>query len=176
MNFTRQSISGSFLFECQPAIDVRGRFIMTWDEKVFRDADISFRPVSACHSHNDATGTLRGMHYQESPNAQSKLVCCSRGAVFDVTVDLRTDSKSYLKWNAIELREGDGLSLYIPSGCAHGFLTLEPSSTVAYLIEGDYHPESSRVLRWNDPVVGVPWPCRDPILSHKDRHAADYQR
>lgn len=116
------------------------------------------------------------MHYQKSPHAQSKLVSCSRGALLDVTVDLRAESTSYLTWEAIKLREGDGLSLYIPSGCAHGFLTLEPSSSVAYLIEGDYRPESSRVLRWDDPVVGIHWPCKHPILSDKDRRAADYQQ
>jgi dTDP-4-dehydrorhamnose 3,5-epimerase len=149
---------------------------MIWDDRAFRDAGIAFRPVSACHSHNDAAGTLRGLHYQARPHGQTKLVCCSQGSVLDVTVDLRVDSTAYLMWDAIELREGDGLSLYIPSGCAHGFLTLEPSSTVAYLIEGDYRPESGRVLRWDDPAVGIRWPCKDAILSDKDRHAADYQR
>lgn len=176
MTFSSRSITGSFVFACPPATDSRGRFSMNWDDQVFREAGIMFRPVSACHSYNESTRTLRGMHYQESPHAQSKLVCCSRGAVLDVTVDLRAESTSYLTWEAIELREGDGLSLYIPSGCAHGFLTLEPASTVAYLIEGEYRPESSRVLRWDDPAVGIPWPCTDPILSDKDRHAADYQR
>jgi dTDP-4-dehydrorhamnose 3,5-epimerase len=149
---------------------------MNWDDQVFREAGIMFRPVSACYSYNESTRTLRGMHYQESPHAQSKLVCCSRGAVLDVIVDLRRESASHLAWEAIELREGDGLSLYIPSGCAHGFLTLEAASTVAYLIEGEYRPESSRVLRWDDLAVGIPWPCTDPILSDKDRHAADYQQ
>jgi dTDP-4-dehydrorhamnose 3,5-epimerase len=176
MTFSSRSIAGSFVFACPPVSDARGQFSMSWDAKVFRDAGIVFRPVSACHSFNAATSTLRGLHYQVSPYGQSKLVCCSRGAVLDVTVDLRGDSTSYLTWDAIELREGDGLSLYIPEGCAHGFLTLEAASMVAYLIEGEYQPESRRVLRWDDPAVRIPWPCMDPILSDMDRHAADYQQ
>ena len=174
MNFIPRSIAGSFLCACPPATDARGRFCMLWDADIFRAAGIAFSPTSACHSHNESAGTLRGMHYQDSPYEQSKLVSCSQGAVLDVLVDLRRGSSTHLAWEAIELREDDGLSLFIPRGCAHGFLTLEPASTVAYLLDGEYRPESSRVLRWDDPAVGITWPCLTPILSDKDRHAAAY--
>lgn len=174
MQFTPRSIPGVLLFNCQPAKDSRGRFCMLWDADVFRAAGITFDPSSACHSHNDLSGTLRGMHYQEAPHAQAKLVNCSHGAILDVIVDLRRDSASHLAWEAIELQEGDGQSLFIPPGCAHGFLTLEPASSVAYLLDGEYRPESGRVFRWDDPAAGIQWPCSAPILSDKDRHAADY--
>jgi len=176
MKFTSRSIPGSILFSCPPAADARGRFSMLWDAEAFRAAGIDFSPTSACHSHNESAGTLRGMHYQASPHEQSKLVTCSRGAVLDVIVDLRCGSGTRFNWEAIELREGDGLSLFIPRGCAHGFLTLEPASTVAYLLDGEYRPEHGRVLRWDDPAVGINWPCSSPILSDKDRLAAAYSK
>lgn len=147
---------------------------MMWDADAFRDAGIVFVPTSACHSHNAAAATLRGLHYQIQPHGQSKLVACTRGAILDVVVDLRRESPCYLAWDAVELREGDGVSLFIPRGCAHGYVTLEPSSTVAYLLDGEYRPEHGRILRWDDPAIGIEWPCSAPTLSDRDRLAADF--
>lgn len=176
MTVTSGSLPGLRILSCPPAADERGYFSMVWDSQELRNAGIEFRPTSACHSYNEQVHTLRGMHYQEPPDAQAKLIACTRGAVLDVAVDLRKDSPRYLSWAAIELREGTGVSVYIPSGCAHGFVTLEPRSTVSYLLDGEYRPESGRVLRWNDPAVGIQWPCDSPILSDRDRLAPLHER
>lgn len=130
-----------------------------------------FQPESASHSYNTTKGTVRAFHFQQSPHEQAKLVSCVSGKIWDVMVDLREGSPTQFQWDAIELTAGDGKSLYIPAGCAHGFATLEDNSTVAYLIEGDYVAEASCVLRWNDPTLNVPWPVKNPILSEKDRNA-----
>jgi dTDP-4-dehydrorhamnose 3,5-epimerase len=176
MNVSKTSLPDVMIFACPPAADERGHFSMNWDERRFREAGVDFSPTSACHSHNESAGTLRGMHYQEPPHAQAKVVCCTRGAILDVVVDLRIGTPTHLRWHAIELREGDGMSVFIPRGCAHGFLTLEPRSTVSYLLDGEYQPQSARVLRWDDPAVGIHWPCRDPILSLRDRQAPLYRQ
>ena len=157
---------------CLPAYtDHRGVFEPTWDSDMFQTLGIAFRPESAAHSYNIAEGTIRAFHYQSDPFAQSKLVSCVSGRIWDVAVDLRRDSPGYLQWSAVELSAACGNSHFIPAGCAHGFLTLSDASTVAYLIEGPYRPEAAKTLRWNDPALGVPWPIEEPILSIKDRNA-----
>jgi dTDP-4-dehydrorhamnose 3,5-epimerase len=168
-------LPGAWLVTQPPFRDARGAFEVFWESADFLAAGISFAPVSAHHSHNEKAGTLRGMHFQRPPHAQTKLVSCARGAILDVIVDLRPDSPAYLRWIATELTAGSGCALYIPRGCAHGFVTLTDHATVAYLIEGDYHPEAAGTLRWDDPVVGIQWPTREPILSDRDRSAPDYQ-
>ncbi len=119
--------------------------------------------------------TLRGFHFQKSPYGQAKLVSCVSGKALDVIVDLRRDSSSFGNWHATELEAASGKSIYIPAGCAHGFLTLEPNTTIAYLIEGEYLPQAGRVLRWNDPKLAVAWPVTDPILSDKDAAAPGWE-
>src|SRR5258708_23813644 len=153
----------------------RGQFAGELELEAFRNAEIFFSPWSACHSYNYKRGTLRGLHYQRSPYEQAKLVTCVSGKVWDVIVDLRPSSPSYLQWDAIELEESSGVSIYVPRGCAHGFITLRDHSTVGYLIEGAYRPESVGILRWDDPAVSIPWPVKDPILSDADRSAPDYK-
>ena len=132
---------------------------------------IPFKPISAHHSYNTKIGTMRAFHYQSEPHGQAKLVTCVSGRVWDVMVDLRSASPTRYQWAATELVAGDGQSVYIPSGCAHGFVTLEDHSTVAYLIEGEYKEEASTAVRWDDPTLAVTWPIEDPILSKKDRTA-----
>jgi dTDP-4-dehydrorhamnose 3,5-epimerase len=111
------------------------------------------------------------MHYQVSPHTQAKVVTCVAGKVCDVIADLRPSSPTYLKWDAIELEEASGLSVYVPRGCAHGFMALRDQSTIAYLIEGTYCPEAGRIFRWDDPALNIQWPMSDPILSHADQTA-----
>jgi len=175
MNAIELQIAGVKLLEELSASDFRGEFEVFWESGEFFAAGISFVPVSACHSYNEKPWTLRGMHFQRAPHDQAKLVSCVRGAVSDVVVDLRCDSPTYLRWVSAELTEASGQALYIPHGCAHGFLTMQDHTTVAYLIEGDYCPEATGTLRWNDPAVGIEWPTRDPILSERDRMAPDFQ-
>jgi len=111
------------------------------------------------------------MHYQHDPHAQAKLVSCVGGAVYDVFVDLRKDSPTYLQWHAEELKEGSGKSVFIPAGCAHGFISLTDNATVSYLIEGAYAPQAAATLRWNDAAIGIQWPFDPIIISVKDREA-----
>jgi len=175
MNYSTLKIEGSFLFTDPVFQDVRGAFEVFWEAADFEKTGFKFQPVSAHHSYNIKKGTLRGMHYQSFPHYQSKLVSCVSGAVYDVMVDMRVDSPTYLKWEAMELSAGCGNSIYIPAGCAHGFVTLEENTTIAYLIEGAYKPEAAATVRWNDPVIGIQWPITDPILSDRDRNAPDFK-
>lgn len=160
------SVIISDLFE-----DNRGAFESIWENHKPVLADRSFKPSSTNFSYNTHKFTLRGMHYQLSPYQQSKLVTCVHGKLLDVVVDLRKKSVTYKKWTAFELTARSGKSVFIPRGCAHGFLTLEDHTTLAYLIEGKYMPEHSGVLHWRDPEIAIRWPIDNPILSEKDRLA-----
>ena len=151
--------------------DKRGVFESIWEDHQPILSGIKFEPSSASLSHNTNKLTLRGMHYQESPYQQAKLVTCVNGKLLDVVVDLRKESPSYKSWASYVLAAQSGKSLFIPRGFAHGFLTLEENTTVAYLIEGRYMPAQSRVLSWNDPEIGIDWPVDDPILSDLDKFA-----
>lgn len=175
MPFSLLKIAGSGIFSMPVFCDERGVFEASWEMPDLEKEGIHFHPVSACHSYNPKKGTLRGMHYQSSPHGQAKLVSCVAGSMYDVFVDLRPGSTTYLKWSATELSAGCGKSIYIPAGCAHGFITLTDDTTVAYLIEGDYMPQAAAVLRWNDPFVGIEWPSfTSLIMSDKDRNIPDF--
>jgi len=151
--------------------DGRGAFESIWEDHQAIIDGIEFVPSSANFSHNTNKMTLRGMHYQASPYGQSKLVICVSGKLWDVVVDLREESPTYKSWSAVELTARSGKALYIPRGCAHGFLTLKDNTTLSYLIEGRYLPEYSRVLNWNDPEIGIEWPHDNLIMSDKDKLA-----
>ncbi len=114
------------------------------------------------------------MHFQKSPHGQTKLVSCVSGRAWDVIVDLRKESSTFGQWCGIELSAASGRSVLVPPGCAHGFVTLEPNTTIAYLIEGPYRPERARSLRWDDETVGIEWPCDSPILSETDASAPSW--
>jgi dTDP-4-dehydrorhamnose 3,5-epimerase len=174
MEITLLKIHGSFICSSNNFQDARGIFESGWEKADFDKANISFNPGSACHSYNHKKGVLRGMHYQSSPYPQSKLVSCVSGKVFDVLIDLRPHSPTYLLWDSAELSAGSGKSVFIPAGCAHGFVTLEENSTVFYLIEGDYNPSVAGTVRWNDSRISINWPIADPILSERDKNAPDY--
>ncbi|GAA5510421.1 hypothetical protein Rcae01_05929 [Novipirellula caenicola] len=149
---------------------------MFWERDLLSPQSISFSPTNANHSYNTHTGTLRGMHFQKSPHGQTKLVSCVSGKAWDVMVDLRDDSSTFGKWHATKLSAASGQAVLIPAGCGHGFVTLEPNTTIAYLIEGQYMPDQGRVLRWNDPTVAINWPVKDPVLSDKDAAAPDWDQ
>jgi dTDP-4-dehydrorhamnose 3,5-epimerase len=154
--------------------DERGSFEVPWERHEMDSWGIQFNPVSSALSFNVRSGTLRGLHYQTAPHSQSKVVSCASGRVLDVIADLRPESPSYLRWAATELRAGSGRSVYVPSGYAHGFLTLSENATVLYLLEGEYKPEAAATVRWNDPLLGICWPNETPILSDRDRLAGDF--
>jgi dTDP-4-dehydrorhamnose 3,5-epimerase len=175
MKFTQLPISGSYLIEEESFTDNRGSFAETWENLKYSNNGIIFSPSNSCLSLNHRKGTLRGLHYQEEPFGQSKLVSCATGSIYDVILDLRKGSPSYKQWHALGLSAFDGKAVYIPKGCAHGFITHVDGSVVSYLIEGEYNAAAAKAIRWNDPAFGIEWPTYDLIMSEKDKNMSNYQ-
>lgn len=150
--------------------DNRGFFSETWNRAAFAEAGIEADFVQDNHSLSATVGTLRGLHFQIPPFAQAKLVRVSRGAIFDVAVDIRTSSPTYGKWVGAELSAENWAQMYVPKGFAHGFVTLLPDTEVQYKVDAPYAPEHDRGIAWNDPAIAVDWPLegRAPVLSGKD--------
>jgi dTDP-4-dehydrorhamnose 3,5-epimerase len=177
MKFTETEIRGVVLVESEPHGDERGTFVRIWDTAVFADHGLNARPAQWSLSSNTRAGTLRGMHYQDEPHAEAKLVRCIRGAMYDVALDLRRDSPSFKRWVAVELRAGDARALYIPEGLAHGFQTLEDETEVLYAISAPYEASASRGVRWDDPAFGIEWPeAADRVISERDRTWPDFSQ
>jgi dTDP-4-dehydrorhamnose 3,5-epimerase len=175
MRFEETRISGVTLITPDLFADERGFFARTWGLDVFEANGIDARVVQRNLSYNRHAGTLRGMHYQLPPHGEAKLVSCLTGRVFDVAIDLRSDSPTFGKWFGAELSAGTGVMLYIPKGCAHGYQALEPESNVEYLITEFYHPESVAGVRWNDPSFGVRWPVEPTVMNERDRSWPDFE-
>lgn len=148
--------------------DDRGSFGRLFDEALFRLRGLDPALAQASFSYNIAAGTLRGMHYQRDPWAETKLVRCTRGKVFDVIVDLRTGSPTRLGWFGVELDERTHNAIYVPVGFAHGFVTLTADAEVHYQISTPYHPDSSAGLRWDDPLLAIDWPVEPSVISERD--------
>ena len=174
MKFIDTPLPGAYLIEPEPVIDERGFFARTWCAEEFRLRGLNSNLAQCGLSSNARRGTLRGMHYQREPYSEAKLVRCCTGAIYDVALDLRPASPTYLQWFAEELTATNHRMLYIPEGCAHGFQTLVDASEVFYQISQAYHPESARGVRWDDPQFGIEWPVRNPIISPRDLAFADY--
>jgi dTDP-4-dehydrorhamnose 3,5-epimerase len=174
MEFSPLNLYGTFLVHDKIFQDDRGIFTETWEKSQFKKIGVNFTVSNSCFSYNKAIGTLRGLHYQEEPYEQSKIVTCAAGSIFDVIVDLRKDSATYLQSQAIEITAFKGVAIYIPKGCAHGFVTLENHTVVNYLIEGDYVPNSAKVIRYNDPLFAIKWPGSNFIISKKDLNTPDF--
>jgi len=153
--------------------DLRGDFCTFWEEGNGLPLH-PFIPSSFLLSKNTMPQTLRGMHFQRHPHGQTKLVSCVRGSIYDVVLDLRPNSPTFRKWQAIQLDSTTPQAIFIPTGCAHGFLTLESETWIAYLIEGHYVPGSGGVVRWDDPSFSIEWPSSNPTMSDKDRYAPDF--
>ena len=151
--------------------DNRGAFMEAYNRRDFEAAGIAGEFVQDSHSHSVDQGILRGLHFQAPPNAQAKLVRVLRGRIFDVTVDIRKGSPTYGQHVSVELDAVSGQQVYIPTGFAHGFLTLEPDTEIAYKLSDYYSPENDRGLRWDDPALGIDWPLAGavPVLSDKDK-------
>lgn len=168
MKIIETDIPGPLIIEPRVVRDARGFFMETWNDTAFREAGLSFSFVQDNHSHSQK-GVLRGLHFQ-NPGAQGKLVRVSRGAVFDVAVDLRWSSPFFGKWIGVELSAQNHRMLWVPKGFAHGFLTLEDHTDFVYKCTAPYAPEAEHTLAWNDPALGIAWPLEDvvPIISDKD--------
>lgn len=148
--------------------DERGSFGRIYCEQEMAAAGIPFRIAQANISRNKARHTLRGLHMQHAPHGEPKIVSCSRGRIWDVAVDLREDSPTCRRWLAFELHEGGDCALHLPTGVAHGFLTLDPDSEVHYLMGAPYVPGAATGIRWDDPAIGIDWPAEPAVISNRD--------
>lgn len=168
MKFTETSIPGAYLVEMEPLADERGFFARSWCSDEFARHGLNAKLVQCNISYNRKRGTLRGMHYQAEPFPEAKLVRCTKGAIYDVILDLRRDSTAFKRWEAFELSAANRHMLYIPEGVAHGLQTLEDDSEVFYQMSEYYHPECADGVRWDDPAFGIKWPLPEPVISLRD--------
>lgn len=169
MLFSDIGVAGAKLIGPDCHEDDRGRFFRAWCVREFAEHGIDFSPVQANIAYSRQKGTIRGMHYQEAPAVEAKLVRCTRGAIYDVVVDLRRESPTYGKWHAAELSAGNGRMLYVPEGCAHGCQTLESDTEIYYMTSQFYTPSAVRGVRFDDPAFGISWPLPVAAASEQDR-------
>ncbi|EHQ91868.1 dTDP-4-dehydrorhamnose 3,5-epimerase [Desulfosporosinus youngiae] len=155
--------------------DQRGFFYEAYSEKALHEVGIEFIAKQENHIRNEYVGVIRGLHFQNAPYAQAKIVRCTKGHVADVAVDLRKDSPTYLKWVMVELSARNRKQLYIPKGFAHGVISREPYSEIQYYVDETYCPRADRTVRFDDPLIGVKWDIETPILSAKDQSAPLYK-
>lgn len=176
MIFRETEVAGAFVVELDPRADERGFFARAFCREEFTDHGLN-PVVEQCNvSFSTAAGTLRGMHFQLPPHAEAKLVRCTRGALWDVALDLRPDSPTYLRWTGVELTAENRRMLYVPEGCAHGFQTLQPETEAFYQVSAAYAPDAERGYRWDDPAFGIDWPAAaHRTLSPKDESWPDYE-
>ncbi len=164
-------LKGTFEITLKPHLDSRGFFMRTFDESIFRENEIERKWVQENHSRSEEKGIIRGLHFQLPPFSETKLVRCIKGAILDVFVDLRKDSSTFGKWDAIELSEENKKMVFIPRGFAHGFCTLTDESEILYKVDNFYSPEAEAGLLWNDENLNIDWPEKNPILSEKDQQS-----
>jgi dTDP-4-dehydrorhamnose 3,5-epimerase len=169
MKFVETKLPGSFVIEQQKIGDERGYFSRVWCSNVFAEQGLKPEIAQVNTSYNPYKGTLRGLHYQVAPNEEAKLIHCTRGVIFDVIVDMRSDSPTYMDWFGIELKEDSGLMLYAPEGFAHGYQAITDNSAIIYPATEFYTPKSERGVRWDDPSVGIKWPLEPLYMSDKDK-------
>lgn len=177
MIFLSTPISGAHVIQPELVTDERGGFARTFCAEEFAAGGLDARVAQCNTSVNELAGTLRGIHYQAEPHAEAKLVRCTRGAIYDVAVDLRSDSISYLSWFAVELSEENRQAFFIPTGCAHGFQTLTDASEVLYHMSTPYVSSAGRGVRWDDPTFGIEWPDPPAIrrtISERDAGYPDF--
>ena len=177
MKFSETAIAGVFVIDLERHEDDRGFFARSWSRDELARIGLRSELAQCSFSFNGRAGTLRGMHYQAAPHAETKLVSCVRGAIYDVALDLRPQSPTFRKWTAATLTGETLRMLYVPEGCAHGFQTLTAEALVHYQISDAYSPEHSRGVRWDDPAFGIEWPpASERILSQRDASYPDFER
>jgi len=176
--FTELALAGAFILDVELITDERGAFARTFCVDELGDRGLDPAVAQCSISQNRARGTLRGMHLQHAPHEETKLVRCTRGAIFDAIVDLRPESATFGRWAAVELTAERQNALYVPRGFAHGFLTLEDGTQVDYIISTRFAPDASIGIRWDDPGVGIEWPFAPEVMSERDRSLpiADLER
>jgi len=174
MRFAPLAVEGVVRVSLEPIADDRGSFARVYDEDAFRAQGLMPVGVQCSLSRNPRRHTLRGMHYQIAPSQEAKLVRCLAGRIWDVALDLRRSSPTYLRWAAAELDAAAGDALYIPPGCAHGFLTLSGDADVLYMMADRFAPDLARGVRWNDPAFAIAWPAPPALIGPRDAAYPDY--
>lgn len=174
MIFIETELKGAYIIDLERREDERGFFARTWCQQEFEAHGLVARIVQANMSYNKLKGTLRGMHYQRAPYAETKLVRAVRGAILDVIVDLRPDSPTYRRWIGVELSADNRRALFVPEGFAHGFQTLEDDTDVSYQVSAFYTPGAEGGARYNDPAFDIQWPLPVSVISDKDAGWPDY--
>jgi dTDP-4-dehydrorhamnose 3,5-epimerase len=175
MIFTETPLPGAFVVDLELRADERGFFARAWSEEEFGELGLETRIVQSNVSYNHEAGTLRGLHYQLPPHSEVKLVRCTRGAIWDVIVDLRQDSPTFKDWFGIELTAENRRLMYVPEQFAHGYLTLAPATETFYQVSESFAPSYERGIRWNDPAIGIQWPeIGIRVISEKDAGHPDF--
>lgn len=174
MFFVETELKDAYIIELEKREDRRGFFARTWAQDEFEQRGLESRVVQTNMSFNHSKGTLRGMHFQKAPYAETKLVRCVRGAVYDVIIDLRPESPTYKRWLGVELSAENRRSVYVPEGFAHGFQTLEDNCELMYQVSKVYTPSAEGGLRYNDPSFDIQWPLPATVLSDKDQSWPDF--
>ncbi|RSK28668.1 dTDP-4-dehydrorhamnose 3,5-epimerase [Bacillus sp. HMF5848] len=168
MKVMETKLPGVVIIEPKVFGDHRGFFMETYNQQVFEENNIKYNFIQDNHSLSVPAGTIRGLHYQLEPKAQTKLVRCIRGAIYDVAVDIRKGSPTFGQWVGVILSEANKRQLLVPKGFAHGFCTLVDNTEVTYKVDELYSPEHDRGILWNDPLLNIDWPTSHAILSEKD--------
>jgi dTDP-4-dehydrorhamnose 3,5-epimerase len=176
LRFAETGIAGAWAIDPSFHEDDRGRFFRAWCSREFAERRITFLPVQANMGLSVRKGTVRGMHFQIEPALEAKLVRCTRGAIFDVALDLRPESLTYRKWYGAELTAENGRMLYVPERCGHGYQTLEDDTEMYYMASQFYTPSAARGARFNDPVFDIQWPLAATVVSDQDRNWPLVQR
>lgn len=174
MIFRETPLPGAYVIDIERLEDERGFFARTWCEREYEEHGLNPRLVQCSISFNKVKGTLRGMHFQLPPFAEVKVVRCTRGAIFDVIIDLRRESPTFRQHFGVTLTPENHTMLYVPEGFAHGLLTLADETEVLYLISEFYAPEYARGVRWNDPAFGIEWPAAVQMISERDASYPDF--
>jgi len=175
MLFTETKLKGAYIIDVKRLEDERGFFGRSYCQREFEALGLNTNAVQANVSYNKKKGTLRGMHMQLAPHEETKLVRCTRGAIYDVIVDLRPDSPTFKQWIGVELTADSYRMLYVPEGFAHGFITLEDNTDVTYQVTQFYTPGAERGYRWDDPAFNIQWPIEPVVISEKDRAHAPFE-
>jgi dTDP-4-dehydrorhamnose 3,5-epimerase len=169
MRFLETGVSGAWVVDPSPHQDNRGYFQRAWCDREFRDHGVNFVPVQANMAFSLVRGTIRGMHFQTAPALEAKLVRCTRGAVFDVVLDLRPESPTYGEWYGVELTADNGRMLFVPELCAHGCQSLEKNCEIHYMASAFFAPDAARGVRFDDPAFAIDWPLPAAVVSDQDR-------